>query len=172
MKILVIHPFDPSTEFLREIYANVNATVVRKIPGNEEMMCLIDGHDRIVMLGHGSPFGLFHINGSGYIIHSKLAWLLAEKDNVYVWCHADQFVKNTKLKGFSSGMFISEVSEASMYGIKAPRTEVEISNYAFAFTLGRVIDKPSDIILETVKSEYVDTSSPVINFNHQRMYKF
>jgi len=171
MRILVIHPNDPSTEFLREIYANVNCTVIRNRTSYDQLHDLVEAHDRVVMLGHGSPAGLFGWNGD-LSINKRMAWYLKGKDNVYIWCHADKYVHWCDLKGFSSGMFISETEEAAMYDIKASRAAVEISNYAFAFTLGRVIDKPSDIIYETVKREYVDESCPVINFNHSRMYKF
>jgi hypothetical protein len=43
----------------------------------------------------------------------------SENDNklVFIWCNADQFMKRHQLRGFYSGMFISEVQEALMYGI-------------------------------------------------------
>jgi len=60
-KTLIIHPDDRSTDFLKSIYVNLNATVLTsgtKEQVNEE----ISKHDRIMMMGHGSPFGLFAIH--------------------------------------------------------------------------------------------------------------
>lgn len=173
MKILVIHPFDPSTEFLREIYANISATVVRTMPKSKShLRKMMQDHDRIIGLGHGSPQGLFGWYGArweGYAIGREDVDVLKGKDNVYVWCHANQFVLEHNLQGFSSGMFISEVSEAKMYNITVPRSVVEVSNYAFAFTLGRVVDRPSQQIFESVTKEYLDESDSVITFNNKRM---
>ena len=36
-------------------------------------------------------------------------------DNVFIWCFADQFVKNNGMDGFCTGMFISEMEEAWYY---------------------------------------------------------
>lgn len=61
MKTLVIHPEDPTTTFLSPIYANLrNKTVVRGGITKSDLRELIDYHDRVLMLGHGSPFGLLN----------------------------------------------------------------------------------------------------------------
>lgn len=172
MKTLVIHPLDPSTEFLREIYANINCTVVRHPHPRRELDALIESHDQVIGLGHGSPQGLFGWwGGMVYAIGALQAPLLADKEHIYIWCHADQYVKKHNLKGFSSGMFISEVAEAQMYGINAPRTQVEVSNYAFAYTLGRCLEKRMGAkrIYETVTKEYFEPADPVVTFNAKRM---
>ena len=54
MKTLVIHPKDLTTDFLCEIYANTDYTVISRHPGNSKLKELIKSHDRIVMLGHGT----------------------------------------------------------------------------------------------------------------------
>ena len=44
---------------------------------------------------------------------------LKKKDNsVFIWCNADQFVNRYNLKGFYTGMFISEVMEAVFCGLQ------------------------------------------------------
>jgi hypothetical protein len=58
MKTLVIHPEDKTTEFLTTIYANLNnKTVIKGGISKSELRELIEAHDRILMLGHGAPFG-------------------------------------------------------------------------------------------------------------------
>jgi len=174
MKTLVIHPFDPSTEFLREIYANINATVMRMLPlEHSELRVLMRSHDRIIGLGHGSPYGLFNVSNHrySYAIGVDDFDLLTGKDNIYIWCNADQYVRRGNLKGFSSGMFISEVSEARMFGFKAPKTQIEVSNYAFAVTLGRNLENGSGAQQAGKKTllEYFDPSDAIINFNNKAM---
>ncbi len=61
MKTLVIHPEDPSTEFLREIYANLNCTVIRQpVASRSALRDQIKDADRVIMLGHGTPAGLLN----------------------------------------------------------------------------------------------------------------
>ncbi len=81
-------------------------------------------------------------------------------------------MKHYGLKGFSSGMFISEVAEAKMYGMQVPRTQVEVSNYAFAVTLGRILASGREMpknIYEYVTEMYLDESDGVITFNNKAM---
>ena len=58
MKNLIIHPQDTSTDFLSPIYTPLkNKTVVKGGITKTELRTLIESHDRIIMLGHGSPYG-------------------------------------------------------------------------------------------------------------------
>ena len=74
---------------------------------------MVNDHDRIVMMGHGYPHGLFYS-----YIDSKLVYLLKEKECVCIWCNSDQFVNRYKFTGFFTGMFISEVREANFFNIE------------------------------------------------------
>lgn len=182
MKTLVIHPQDRSTDFLSAIYKDIPlATVLRgeyppKIP-IKEVNELIESHDRIIMLGHGCPLGLFSMglfkNSGGLIINPDTADLLREKtDNIYIWCHANEYVEKNGLKGFYSGMFISEVEEAQYEGFRnTKQEEVTKSNYAFAHILGAYIDKDAKTIQEKVTKEYglLSETSDVVSYNNARL---
>lgn len=59
MKNLIIHPEDPTTSFLSQIYSPLkNKTIVKGGITKSELRELIESHDRVLMLGHGSPYGL------------------------------------------------------------------------------------------------------------------
>ena len=61
-KILIIHPQDPSTSFLKPIYTRIkNKTIITGGINKEELKKQIELHDRVIMLGHGSPMGLFSV---------------------------------------------------------------------------------------------------------------
>ncbi len=121
MSILIIHPKDQTTEFLKPIYDPIpNKTIITGGVTKTELRKLIETHDRIIMLGHGTPFGLMSVGQfpytHSYIIDETMATLLSQKkDNIYIWCNADRFVKRNQLSGFSSGMFISELIEDIYY---------------------------------------------------------
>ena len=52
MKTLIIHPDDPSTDFLKPIYEHItNATIVTGGISKKEVNQLIEQHDCIYMMG-------------------------------------------------------------------------------------------------------------------------
>ena len=177
IKTLVVHPKDASTDFLKPIYEGIsNKTVISK--GNKlKVMDLIEAHDRILMMGHGSPNGLFamssFISGSAYIIDNSIAPLLKNKTNVFIWCNADKFVERNELKGFYSGMFVSEVGEANFCGLKTDQQEVNESNCSFSIALAKVIEESIDDMHKSVEELYsiVAQKNIVAQYNLERLYK-
>jgi hypothetical protein len=62
MSVLIIHPQDESTAFLKIIYATIlNKTVITGGVTKSELRELIRNHDRIFMLGDGTPNGLLSV---------------------------------------------------------------------------------------------------------------
>ena len=96
---LVIHPDDHSTTFLKYIYQDLpNTTVVTGGKTQDEIIDMIKSHDRIIMLGHGTPQGLMSIGqfpGRGYVINSEIAPYLADTENIFVWCYASDLSHDT-----------------------------------------------------------------------------
>lgn len=115
MRNLIIHPEDPTTTFLSPIYSKLkNKTVVGGSIDKSDLLELIESNDRIMMLGHGSPYGLLNtglISDTGlYIIDESMVLPLSRKSNsIFIWCYADKFVQKYGLSGLCTGMFISEV---------------------------------------------------------------
>jgi hypothetical protein len=179
MNTLVIHPNDPSTSFLDIVYNNIpDKTVITGGMSKKDVEKLIKEHDRVMMMGHGYPGGLFSVgqftNCHGTIIDHHTVHLLNEKDNsVFIWCNADQFVNRYKLKGFFSGMFISEVGEATycrVYG--TDQDIVDESNYGFCNITAKYINEPQNVLYENVMREYGEMAqnNPVAFYNHNRLY--
>lgn len=180
MKTLIIHPKDRTTFFLDIVYENVpNKTVVTGGVTRVELVNLIQSHDRVMMLGHGTPEGLLNMgqfpDSNAYVIDRWMAPLLSEKEeNVFIWCNADQYVNKHQLKGFYSGMFISEVGEAFYCGLPGTTQDIiDESNYGFCEILGDMINEPKDVIYESVKEKYgqIADGNPVALYNHKRLYK-
>lgn len=176
-KILVIHPYDKTTDFLKPIYAGIKDAVVLK--GNytkDYVRQLIEKSDRVIMLGHGCPSGLFSIGqfqncNNGMIIdETMVAALGRKKNNIYIWCNADQFVNRYHLNGFYSGMFISEYSEANYCRIYADKGEVEKSNDLFANVVGKNIMREAKELCFMAKMNYYIPDSEVNYYNSERLY--
>jgi hypothetical protein len=180
MKTLIVHPEDYSTKFLDIVYAPIeNKTLVTGGVSKTELMTLIQEHDRVMMMGHGSPGGLFSVgkfkNTGAYIIdQSMVPYLKSKKDNVFIWCNADRFVETFDLKGFYSGMFISETGEATYCGLPGTKQEVvDESNFGFCNIIAKYIKEETNAIHENVKKEYglIAENNPVALYNHNRLYK-
>jgi hypothetical protein len=166
MKTLVIHPKDASTDFLKKIYEGKDWTIINDqatTRSRVEITKLIKKHGRIIMMGHGHPYGLFMS-----CINPEIVYLLRQKLCVCIWCNADQFVEKYGLRGFYTGMFISEVSEARFYGIETTQEKIDYSNNLFATEMNKHIDMIC--VHQLIKESYVG-DDPVIQFNNERLYE-
>jgi hypothetical protein len=178
MTNLVIHPTDSSTEFLKPIYANItDAIILNGGATKDQVKELMVRADRVIMLGHGSPFGLFSVGqfagNNGYIVDATMVDVLKHVECISIWCNADQFMNRHELYGFYSGMFISEVGEATYCGL--PGTEQETvteSNDYFAELLGEMINEPLSVIYDHVMDNYglLLGYNSVASYNYDRLY--
>ena len=79
----------------------------------------------ILLLGHGCPWGLYDMRW-GIVIDDTDAALLKDRPNlVGIWCYASDYAHKHGLKGFFSGMFISEEPEAWVNGVDASAEEID-----------------------------------------------
>lgn len=174
MKTLIIHPRDASTDFLKPIYSNIEDKTVLTQGTRKKVIEEIERHDRIMMMGHGSPSGLFSIGrfDSLYAIDSSLVKLLEEKECIFIWCNADKFVEYHGLKGLYSGMFISEVSEAAYCGFLTDQATVNESNNFFALWLGMVANNSLSEIYSSLLPKYqiLAEDNKVAAYNQKRLY--
>lgn len=179
MKILVIHPKDESTTFLEPIYENVDGKeIIQSQTTPKKVSKLIKTSGRVLMMGHGSPRGLFSMNlfdayYRPFVIRSDESVMLKKQtENVYIFCHANEYVEANDLHGFYSGMFISEVREAILCGISNPtKAMVTESNQAFSRIVGKHINLPKNELYQKVIEEYGELAkiNPVAAYNLSRL---
>jgi hypothetical protein len=166
MKTLVIHPKDSSTDFLAEIYKDKDWTLISNNCSNSFLREQIKTHDRIIMLGHGTCHGMFGFDR--FVIDSTYVQLLREKYCVCIWCNADEFVLKYNLKGFYTGMIISELEEAKMFDVPSNQQWINQSNVDFANAIKLSIDTENPA--ERAKELY-EGNSAVVEFNRVRIYQ-
>ena len=162
MKTLVIHPKDSTTDFLTGIYSDKNWTVINTNTSKKILKEQIKTHDKIVMIGHGTKFGLLGFNR--LVIDSTWVYLLREKECVCIWCNADLFVLKYGLNGFYTGMIISEYEEALDYSIQTNSDDILQSNLLFADSLKKSFN------VDEIKEHYKSDINAVIMFNMQNLY--
>jgi len=165
---LVIHMDDRSTDFLKAIYDGLGYQVVTGSMSQAQAEKAIQAYSRVFMLGHGGPFGLFT---RGFSMTDRIGQLLSEKpDGLYIWCNADAYAVRHKLSGLVSGMFISEVGEAAMFGIKATQEEVDASNAAFSKAVREALNAGAPHA--TVRERYTHATCAITKYNNERLYVF
>lgn len=179
MKTLVIHPKDPTTTFLSRVYARLkDKTVIRGGINKSDFQKLIESHDRVIMLGHGSPYGLLNrgqfFEAGLYVIDESMVTSLKNKSNsIFIWCYADQFVRRHGLSGLCTGMFISEAGEADYWGFEdIDENLIALSNERFSWIISRSINQPIEILHRKLLYEYglLARTNSIAEFNHERLY--
>lgn len=112
---LCFHKADPTTTMLEQIYAGRGWDVITDANemSSDTIAALIDAHERIVMLGHGSAYGLIGFINSSHASHLKDKKLFA------LWCNADAYCNNylkDKKGFFACGNMPSDEHEANWVG--------------------------------------------------------
>jgi len=180
MKTLIIHPEDDSTNFLNIVYKPIlNKTVIKGGTTPIELVNLIQSHDRVMMMGHGYGYGLLSIEqfpetGFSVIDCRTVPLLKIKQNNVFIWCNSDEFVNYHELKGFYTGMFISEVEEANSHGLagSASQSIVDESNKTFCEIMSRHIKEDTGTLYKNVVKEYSPLAqrNSIAAYNHKRLY--
>ena len=175
--MLVIHPKDSSTEFLCTIYEGAEG--VTCLRGNETRKNLGDilyhrpAGETFLLLGHGSPDGLFRKEADGYrcYVGRSMAFSLKKHPVIGIWCHADLFAEAMGLHGLFTGMIISEMEEAALYGVKTTEEEIELENRRLAMNIRRVLDEGGTSRVMREKLMILgNPNSELTHFNYNSIY--
>jgi hypothetical protein len=168
--MIVVHPKDPSTKFLHLLYEDIGGVLFfDSISLREQILEAIRNAPKdeyILLLGHGTPHGLL-----GGFIGDEDAELLRDRPNlVGIWSYASSYAYKHGLKGFFSGMFISEEPEAWMNGVDATAEEIDGKAWDFASRFGTLLraGKP----LGEIASALMDPrhrDSALTRFNYDRL---
>lgn len=170
MTTLVIHPADPTTDFLSKIYEGTDWTVQKNPISKSALKELIKAHDRIIMMGHGTGYGCGAMKDweITYMIDSTYVYLLREKDCVCIWCNANEFVEKYGLKGIYTGMIISEPEEAEMFKVKCEPSHIVESNHRFTDTMTECVRSNS---IDKAIELYDVPDNPIIQYNKNNIFK-
>jgi len=111
---------------------------------------------------------------SPFVIDNRyLPELQQKKNSIFIWCNADQFIESNDLRGFYTGMFISEVHEANYCGLgSVSQKMIDESNNLFSSLVSEVIEEVVYKIHAYVSANYIKITStnPVARYNYERLY--
>lgn len=103
--------------------------------------------DLVILCGHGNDAGLYYPNFEDYIIDENNVNLLRNKTVVCIWCNANDFMYEFQLKGFSTGMFISDAEEALLYNMYDHSEAIPEANELFAKRINEFLKNKVDCSL-------------------------
>jgi hypothetical protein len=110
--MLVIHIISTEdTRSFSNIYQGLETKVLINPSSSETKKAIIDEKDIIILIGHGTEYGLLNSRLDGYFIDSGWVNLLRNKTIIGIWCYAGNFADRYGLKGFFTSNFISNVDE-------------------------------------------------------------
>ena len=172
--MIVVHPSDPSTGMLGLIYEGLdNVTLFDSWEQRDQIRAAIAAAPReepVLLLGHGCPYGLYDLR-YGLVLTDADAELLKDRPNlVGIWCYASDYASRHGLKGFFSGMFISEEPEAWVNGVDAESGEIDGKAWDFAGRFGDMLR--AGMPLEDAARELMDprhVDSDLTRFNYSRL---
>ena len=177
--MLVIHPEDKTTSMLKGLYEGAECTVVSKPLSRRDMRRLLREtapHERILLLGHGSAYGLFHREDSSsaqfdsLIISPSHTYPLRKHgaNLVGIWCHAADFARRERLTGLYSGMIISELEEAQQYHVNTTQEELDRENVKLAARLRYLLDSKVPLgYIPGLLPRLDDVKSELTTFNYR-----
>ncbi|MGN1220106.1 MAG: hypothetical protein ACI4TU_04125 [Candidatus Cryptobacteroides sp.] len=176
--MLVIHPSDKTTDFLRTLYEGRED--VRLLTGGESRKELgsilyhLRPGERVMLLGHGTDAGLFRLEDDGeyrlYVCHT-MAYALRKHPVIGIWCHADLFARKEHLHGLFSGMIVSEMTETEEYDIACLQDDLDFDNVKLAENMRALLDEevPFHEIPKRM-AEMDTTKSQLTTFNYNNFY--
>ena len=178
--MIVIHPNDKTTSFLKEIYDGKKGVTLIDETWNgrsiRETIGLAPKEEVIMMLGHGHNNGLLAPFGrkqfGRVIVDSKLVYLLREHPCIGIWCYANEFAKKYGLKGLFSGMVISEANEAYDNCVDITGEDIDLCNKQYASDLKYCIRHYSLDLIPKAMLELQDYGSELKDFNYNSLYYY
>lgn len=177
----VIHPKDRTTQMLEILYEGIACEMVDTTLSKNQLRSILysaSSSEPIMLLGHGGEEGLYTRKDdtkdefSKLIDHSFSHILKKHSGKIFaVFCHAKSFAEQEHLHGLFSGMIISEMSEAELYGIPTTKEELAKENIKLAKNLRQLLDEeiPWHEIPEKMLS-LDDSHTPLTEFNYHNFF--
>ena len=173
--MLVIHIISTEdTNDFSGIYTGLDATILINPSTRIVREAIVDEQDTVVLIGHGTDYGLLNKNLNGYFIDSGWVNLLRNKTIIGIWCNASNFADRYDLTGFFTSMFISNAQELIDCGFQTFDNcdeVIRIQNQIFASRINQLLsaNTPSRD-WATILFDSLDNEERFVYYNYEAMY--
>lgn len=167
---IVFHLTDPSTTMLDQIYKGKGFDEVHSKLNTPTVKALLDAHDKIICLGHGSGYGLIGMFGPEVKDNFK------NKNLFIIWCNADKYFSDPCFNGkFITGNMPSEVWECQAAGCGNITKELMLENITYwsklcADAMPQCLNGEVASAVDYIRREYIKKygDHPVTHYNSVR----
>ena len=170
---VVFHLNDPSTVMLEQIYQGRNFDVIRSRLNTPTTRAIMEAHERIICLGHGTTGGLIGMFGT------EVRDCFRNKKIFTIWCNADGYFNagHVGQGAFITGNMPSEVWECRAAGCGDISKELMLENITYWSKL--CADKLEDCLagnvresVDYIRREYIKKygDHPVTHYNAVRTF--
>ena len=181
---------DVDTRVLAALWDGIpDARVLDVRPGTPDARSRVDSaiaaeEDTLILCGHGSPQGLFDpsvmargnlaaiARNPPYLVDVRNAPSIRARRVVGVWCYAASFAESAGLRGFFTGMFVSNPLEASFVGCPGRDSAATITEQEVLFCrrVNELLraDVPMEDWIPRLNAQ-ADRSLAVVRYNYDRL---
>lgn len=190
MTVVFSNTGDVDTRVLAALWDDIpDARVLNIRPGAPDARRAVDAaiaeeEDALVLCGHGSPQGLFDpsvmargnlaaiARNPPYLVDVRNAPSIRARRVVGVWCYAASFAESAGLRGFFTGMFVSNPLEASFVGCPGRDSAATITEQEVLFCrrVNELLraDVPMEDWIPRLNAQ-ADRSLAVVRYNYDRL---
>ena len=182
---------DVDTRVLAALWDGIpDARVLDVRPGTPDARRAVDSaiaaeEDTLILCGHGSPQGLFDpsvmargadlaaiARNPPYLVDATNAPSIRARRVVGVWCYAAAFAESAGLRGFFTGMFVSNPMEAAFVGCPGRDSAATITEQEVLFCrrVNELLraDVPMEDWIPRLNAQ-ADRSLGVVRYNYDRL---
>lgn len=175
--MLVIHIKSlADTEDFSRLYLGLDATVLINPSKSVAKKAIIAEKDCIMLIGHGTEWGLLNPRLDGFVVDSSTVQFLKNKTIIGIWCFAGNFADRYNLQGFFTSNLISNLQEYYDVGlidkVRPPICEqtIQMENIRFSNTINTFIRDGFPMEkwinrLQTTSSDY-----SFVKYNYEALY--
>jgi hypothetical protein len=174
--MLVIHIVSKEdTNDFSGIYEDLkDATILINPKKSDCKRAIINEKERIVLIGHGTEWGLLNQRLDGFIVDSRMVQFLRGKDIIGIWCNASNFADRYNLTGFFTSMFISNSDELMDCGFQTfdgCDEEIKRQNKIFASRINQFLIANTPIKEWAMKLyNSLEDEEKFVYYNYEAMY--
>ena len=191
MTVVFSNTGDTDTRVLAALWDDIpDARVLNIRPGTPDARRAVDAaiaeeEDTLVLCGHGSPQGLFDPGAMApgadlaaiarnppYLVDARNALSVRARRVVGVWCYAASFAESAGLRGFFTGMFVSNPMEAAIVGCPGRDSAATITEQEVLFCrrVNELLraDVPLEDWIPRLNAQ-ADRSIGVVRYNYDRL---
>lgn len=172
--MLVIHIISTDdTQDFAKIYYNLDARICINPSKSVIKRELIREKDCVILIGHGTEYGLLNQRLDGYIVDSSMVQFLRDKTVIGIWCFAGNFADKYNLKGFFTSNFISNAEELTVCGFEkfiGCDKIIQDENLTFSWKINSFLQnkKPLNEWINTLQEGCNDYK--FVKYNYEALY--